>query len=81
MKAPCRTTNRKEVTMTTRSLAQTRPLFQRPRIAQALSTMFGTYMQRRALARLDANALADIGLTRAQAQTEAARPIWDLPAR
>ncbi|KIC46947.1 hypothetical protein RA28_04285 [Ruegeria sp. ANG-S4] len=35
--------------------------------------------QRRALARLDARALEDIGVTREQAQSEAARPMWDAP--
>ncbi len=35
--------------------------------------------QRRALARLDDDALCDIGLTRQDAQSEAARPIWDAP--
>ena len=35
--------------------------------------------QRRALARLDDPALEDIGVTRAEADTEAARPIWDAP--
>jgi uncharacterized protein YjiS (DUF1127 family) len=36
--------------------------------------------QRKALARLDTAALADIGLTRAQADFEAARPLWDVPS-
>lgn len=36
--------------------------------------------QRRALARLDADALRDIGLSVEQAQTEARRPLWDAPA-
>ena len=35
--------------------------------------------QRRALARLDTDQLADLGLTRAQALREAARPFWQLP--
>lgn len=35
--------------------------------------------QRRTLARLDARALEDIGITRKQAEDEAARPIWDAP--
>ena len=34
---------------------------------------------RRALARLDDHILRDIGLTRAEAEDEAARPIWDAP--
>lgn len=35
--------------------------------------------QRRELGRLDNRMLKDIGLTREQAQAEAARPFWDLP--
>ncbi|WP_170331735.1 DUF1127 domain-containing protein [Ruegeria arenilitoris] len=37
------------------------------------------HRQRRTLARLDARALEDIGITREQAEAEAARPIWDAP--
>lgn len=36
--------------------------------------------QRRALARLDDAALADLGLTRDAAAREAARPVWDVPS-
>ncbi len=36
--------------------------------------------QRKQLATLDNAQLADLGLTRAQAETEAARPLWDVPA-
>ena len=35
--------------------------------------------QRRALLLLDARLLDDIGLTRSQALSEAARPLWDAP--
>jgi uncharacterized protein YjiS (DUF1127 family) len=35
--------------------------------------------QRRALARLDEARLADLGLTRKEALSEAARPMWDAP--
>ena len=35
-----------------------------------------TYRQRRALAELDAHQLADIGLTKAEALTEASKPFW-----
>ncbi len=38
------------------------------------------YRSRRALARLDTAALADIGLSADDARTEAARGIWDAPA-
>lgn len=38
------------------------------------------WRQRRALRALDARQLCDLGLTRAQADAEAARPVWDVPA-
>ena len=38
-----------------------------------------TRRERRALAKLDARGLADIGLDRSQAAREAARPVWDVP--
>ena len=37
------------------------------------------YRQRRALAGLDDARLADLGLSRDEAETEANRPIWDAP--
>lgn len=39
-------------------------------------TWFDCSRQRRALSELDDRLLRDIGLTRAQAQREAARPFW-----
>lgn len=36
--------------------------------------------QRKMLEKLDETALCDIGLTRAEAEAEARRPIWDVPA-
>ncbi|WP_323041414.1 DUF1127 domain-containing protein [Gemmobacter sp.] len=50
-----------------------RGLLARLRDALALTT------QRRQLAALDDALLADIGLTRQQAMTEAARSAWDVP--
>jgi len=38
------------------------------------------WRQRRALAKMDARQLADIGVTRDQARAEAARPLWDVPS-
>ncbi|WP_281857829.1 DUF1127 domain-containing protein [Litoreibacter halocynthiae] len=38
------------------------------------------YRQRRALAALDDSRLADIGLSRLEADAEASRPVWDAPA-
>ncbi|CUH87206.1 hypothetical protein PH5382_01131 [Phaeobacter sp. CECT 5382] len=35
--------------------------------------------QRRALKKMDDRALDDIGLSRAQAEAEAKRPLWDAP--
>lgn len=55
----------------------------RARGAFDLSTLFrlgALARQRRALARLDDSALADMGLTRTEAAQEAARPVWDVPA-
>ena len=52
----------------------------RPAPRNPLSEMLAVWHQRRALARLDDAALADIGLTRAQAEAEARRRPWDLPA-
>lgn len=45
-----------------------------------LGQMFALWQQRRRLAHLDEAALRDIGLTRTEAQTEAERPLWDVPA-
>ncbi len=45
-----------------------------------INALLALWQQRRALAALDAAALHDIGITRAQAQGEAERPIWDVPA-
>ena len=42
--------------------------------------VLGVLRQRRQLATMPNSQLADIGITREQAMTEAARPFWDLPA-
>ena len=42
-------------------------------------TYIDVWTQRRALARLDVNALKDLGISPADAAKEAARPFWDLP--
>ncbi len=52
------------------------------RIAEAASVAFAAYRtarERAQLARLDERALNDIGISRAQADYEAGRAIWDLP--
>lgn len=45
----------------------------------SLTRMFGIWRQRRTLKALDEDALRDIGVTRAEAEAEANRPIWDAP--
>jgi uncharacterized protein YjiS (DUF1127 family) len=42
--------------------------------------VLGVLRQRRQLTTMPNSQLADIGITREQAMTEAARPFWDLPA-
>ena len=44
-----------------------------------LVTYLEIWKQRRALARLDINALKDLGISQNDARREAARPFWDLP--
>lgn len=61
------------------SLSRTTPAAL-PRPLLALHLMLTLHRQRRALARLDDRALADIGLDRATALTESRRPSWDIPA-
>ncbi|MFD1342402.1 DUF1127 domain-containing protein [Litorisediminicola beolgyonensis] len=65
--------------MFTLSLARPRQTVVRPGLFHRLSAFSALARQRRALARLDDARLADIGLTRHEALTEAARPAWDAP--
>lgn len=51
----------------------------RPGLLRRALGLAALYRQRRALSRLDDKALADIGLTRAEARSEADRPVWDVP--
>ncbi|MEQ1731567.1 MAG: DUF1127 domain-containing protein [Vicinamibacterales bacterium] len=51
------------------------------RIVTRLFLMSQVRRERSMLAKLDARALKDIGLSRADVECEAARPLWDLPAR
>jgi uncharacterized protein YjiS (DUF1127 family) len=53
-----------------------------PAIAQRplrLRSLIALHRSRRALARLDTAALSDVGLTEAEAQSEARRAFWDIP--
>jgi len=45
-----------------------------------LSTMLTAWRTRQHLKGLDADALRDVGLSRAEAEAEAKRPFWDVPA-
>ena len=67
-------------TATAPSLAQGRTWGRTRGRAFDLGGLIALWRQRRALARLDDRALADIGVTRAEALAEAARPVWDVPA-
>lgn len=51
----------------------------RPGILKTVTNMAQLYKERRALASLDAAALADIGVSRQEAASEAQRPVWDAP--
>ena len=51
----------------------------RPAPLLGLPRLFAVWRQRRALEALDDRALEDIGVTRAEAETEAARRFWDAP--
>jgi len=64
----------------TLSISITRPSARRRASAVSLADFFALWQQRRALANMPAERLSDIGLTRADAAHEAARPFWDLPA-
>ncbi|MEO0670109.1 MAG: DUF1127 domain-containing protein [Pseudomonadota bacterium] len=64
------------IDLTTRS----RPAAAPARPLVSLITLYDVWRSRRALARLDAAGLEDIGLTRDRADNEAAKPVWDVPA-
>lgn len=51
----------------------------RPGLLARLRRALGLRSSRRALASLDDHMLADIGLTRDEAEREALRPVWDAP--
>jgi len=45
----------------------------------SLMTLFSIARERRALAKLDADQLSDIGVSASDARAEARRPLWDAP--
>jgi uncharacterized protein YjiS (DUF1127 family) len=49
-------------------------------VLSGLKSLFAVWQQRQALRSLDARALRDIGVSRTEADAEAARPFWDAPA-
>jgi uncharacterized protein YjiS (DUF1127 family) len=52
----------------------------RPTILAALGRRVALWRSRRALAKLPAHLLEDVGLTEAEAAREARRRVWDVPA-
>ncbi|MDM7932835.1 DUF1127 domain-containing protein [Tabrizicola sp.] len=50
-----------------------------PRPVAGLWRLIALSRSRRHLARLDDHLLRDIGLSRAEAEAEVARPVWDAP--
>lgn len=61
-----------------RLLTRPRPA-RRSGLLSGLFRMLTLHRQRARLARLDDHMLRDIGLTRAEAETEATRAPWDVP--
>lgn len=45
----------------------------------SIRDLFALMRQRKSLAELDPHLLNDIGITEAEAHTEARRPVWDVP--
>lgn len=50
-------------------------------LVNRIHALLGIRASRKALGDLDTHLLNDIGLTRAEADKEAGRPIWDAPSR
>lgn len=50
------------------------------RLRPSLMQRLAVWRTRRALAALDARALADVGLTQDDAAAEAAKGVWDVPS-
>ena len=55
------------------------PLSRSISLIGATFSLLALSRSRQALAELDARALADIGVTEAEARREATRPVWDVP--
>lgn len=50
-------------------------------VARNIALAYSVWLERRALARLDADRLDDIGVSATEAHIEANRPVWDAPSR
>jgi uncharacterized protein YjiS (DUF1127 family) len=68
---------RKDQTMTAIDRTYARPA--RTSVLKTLKAVYDTWQQRQALKSLDAAALEDIGVSARAAQSEASKPIWDVP--
>ncbi|MGJ8625788.1 MAG: DUF1127 domain-containing protein [Sulfitobacter sp.] len=49
-------------------------------IVDVIARAYGLWCSRRALARLTAAQLQDVGVSPSEARNEANRPVWDVPA-
>ena len=56
------------------------PTLSRFSVLATFANLYSVWRQRQVLKSLDSAALRDIGVTRAQADAEAERPVWDAPA-
>ncbi len=63
----------------THHLATSRAASAKFGILRAVLNMMNVARERRALAKLDNDALADLGLTAKDVRTEVNRPFWDAP--
>jgi uncharacterized protein YjiS (DUF1127 family) len=61
-------------------IPQTRRAAQSSGLWSRLAAAYALHGQRRALARLDAAQLDDVGLTKSDVAAELSRPLWDAPA-
>ena len=62
-----------------RPLHITAPRHRAPSLPR-LSALLALHRQRRALSRMDAARLDDLGLSAEEARREPGKPIWDIPA-
>jgi len=68
------------MTMTTCNTPARTLTTQRPSVFRTIKLALSAQGQRRALRKLDSDALNDLGLSYADVKREAGRPFWDVPA-